>query len=56
MVNLMIIRKWMEIWIEVDEFEILNIMRWFQGDEEKNISRIFGCINVFDISCTCEPK
>jgi len=31
----------MELWFEVDEYQILNIMRWFGGFEEKHIKRIY---------------
>lgn len=27
------IRKWMEIWIETNEKDILNIMRWMKGGD-----------------------
>ena len=27
------IRKWMELWMNVDEYHILNIMRWFNSSE-----------------------
>jgi hypothetical protein len=25
------VRKWMELWANIDEYKILNIMRWFGG-------------------------
>ena len=29
------VRKWMELWASIDEYKILNIMRWFWGIRRK---------------------
>lgn len=39
--SLIYVRKWIELWIEVDEYKILNIMRWFGGYEESYLKRIY---------------
>jgi hypothetical protein len=38
--------------VEVDEYQILNIMRWFGGFEEKHVRRVYHS-NLLNLKCTC---
>ena len=39
----------MELWIDVDEKDMLGIVRWIGGEQEENIRRYFTKINVKDV-------
>ena len=49
------IRKWMELWVDIDEYKILNIMRWFGGYEEKHLQKIYDNV-LAHLECTCPHK
>lgn len=51
------VRKWMELWANIDEYKILNIMRWFGGSEEKHLQKAYEN-NMVELACTCprQPK
>ena len=50
--SIVTVRQWLELWIEVEEYKILNMMRWFGGNEEEHWQNYYHS-NHAHIACTC---
>jgi hypothetical protein len=50
------VRQWLELWVEVDEYQILNLMRWFGGHEEHRLQTLFSLGGGNNCTCPHSPK
>jgi hypothetical protein len=49
----MAIRKWMELWIDLQEKDVLNLMRWMKGGTEEHMHNCYVNGVVGDVMCAC---
>lgn len=54
--TIVVVRKWMELQAKVEEYCVLNLMRWFGGGESQIIRKEFDKMNCCKIIqyCTCK--
>ncbi len=48
------VRKWMELWTQVDEYQVLNMVRFFNGGDELSIIKMFDNHVSVHMKCTCQ--
>lgn len=54
-IDMMMVRRWIELWIEINEKDVLDMIRWMNGETEANIKKYFNNPVVLNLgNCTCE--
>lgn len=50
---MMKIRRWMELWIEVREKDVLDMARWMGGASEEDVKGYFNKVGLDCGRCSC---
>lgn len=52
--DLVTVRKWLELWIRVDELDLMNVMRWMKGADEATIAGFYDWFGGVKTRCECD--
>ena len=56
-IDMMRVRRWMELWIEIKEKDVLDMIRWMGGEFEDSIKKYFNKITLLNVAtCTCDKS
>jgi hypothetical protein len=54
-IDMMMVRRWIELWIEINEKDVLDMIRWMSGDTEAYIKKYFNNLVLLNLgNCNCE--